>query len=200
MRTLFLLITLSCLSLLGNTQTVIKMKKQGGVSVIPCKVNGLSLSFIFDTGAGDVSISMTEASFMLKNNYLSSDDIKGTQQYRDANGNISEGIKILLREVEIAGLKLYNVEASIVNNLRAPLLLGQSAISKLGKIQLDLQSNTLTILDDKSSYDFSPSFTMKAPKIVELGEQFGLTFTLNEEGSYQKISLPELTDFDILMG
>jgi predicted aspartyl protease len=43
------------------SQTVIQMKREGGVSIIPCKVNGLQLSFIFDTGASDVSISLTEA-------------------------------------------------------------------------------------------------------------------------------------------
>lgn len=42
-------------------QTVIKMQRKGGVSVVPCTVNGLSLSFIFDTGASDVSLSLTEA-------------------------------------------------------------------------------------------------------------------------------------------
>jgi clan AA aspartic protease (TIGR02281 family) len=123
------------------------MKREGGVSIIPCKVNGLNLSFIFDTGASDVTISLTEASFMLKNGYLNKEDIFGTTKYSDANGNISEGIIINLKEIEISGLKLYNVRAAIVNNLDAPLLLGQSALSKLGKIQLDLGTNTLTIIE-----------------------------------------------------
>lgn len=132
-------------------QVVINMKKDGGVSVIPCKVNGLNLKFIFDTGASDVSISMTEATFMLKNDYLSKDDIVGKSNYLDANGNVSVGVNIILREVEIGGMKLYNVKANVVNNIKAPLLLGQSAISKLGKVQLDLEANTLTILDPKDS-------------------------------------------------
>ena len=42
------------------------------------------------------------------------------------------------------------------------------------------------------------SFTMEAPKVVELGEQFRLAFTINAKG--QNLKLPELTDFDILMG
>ncbi len=42
------------------------------------------------------------------------------------------------------------------------------------------------------------SFTMEAPKVVELGEQFRLAFTLNTKG--QNLKLPELSDFDILMG
>ncbi len=42
------------------------------------------------------------------------------------------------------------------------------------------------------------SFTMEAPKIVELGEQFRLAFTVNAKG--QNLKLPELSDFDVLMG
>ncbi len=98
------------------------MKKEGGVSIVPCKINGLNLSFIFDTGASDVTISLTEASFMLKNGYLTKEDIIGSEKYLDATGNISEGITINIREIEIEGLVLQNVKASIVKTLGAPLL------------------------------------------------------------------------------
>mgnify|MGYP002776377742 CR=1 FL=1 len=46
------------------SQTVIIMNKENGVYTVPCKINGLSLKFIFDTGASDVSISLTEAMFL----------------------------------------------------------------------------------------------------------------------------------------
>jgi len=128
-------------------QTIIQMTKEGGVYTMPCKVNGLSLKFIFDTGASDVSISATEALFMLKNGYLNSSDIVGTQNYIDATGKVTEGTKILIRNLEFSGLILTNVEASVVNSLNAPLLLGQSALSKLGKILLDYSNNTLTVLN-----------------------------------------------------
>jgi len=42
------------------------------------------------------------------------------------------------------------------------------------------------------------SFTMEAPKIVELGEQFRLAFTVNAKG--QSLKLPVLSDFEVLMG
>ena len=74
---------------------------------------------------------------------------------------ISEGVIINLKEIEIAGLKLYNVKASIVRNNKAPLLLGQSAIGKLGVIQLDLEKNTLTILSGKGSFDFSENYEQR---------------------------------------
>jgi clan AA aspartic protease (TIGR02281 family) len=154
----------------ASSQTVIKMKRDGGISIIPCKVNGLNLNFIFDTGASDVSLSMTEADFMLKNGYLLVSDIIGSNKFSDANGNISEGVIINLKEIEIAGLKLYNVKASIVKNNKAPLLLGQTAIGKLGKIQLDLEQNTLTILSGIGSYDFSAN-NQKSQESINLQPQ-----------------------------
>ena len=155
----------------ASSQTVIKMKREGGISIIPCKVNGLNLDFIFDTGASNVSLSMTEASFMLKNGYLSERDILGTNKFSDATGVISEGVIINLKEIEIAGLKLYNVKASIVKNNKAPLLLGQSAIGKLGVIQLDLEKNTLTILSGKGSFDFSENYEQRQQVSNNVGFQ-----------------------------
>lgn len=127
-------------------QTTIYMQKEGGVFTVPCIVNGIKLKFIFDTGASDVSISLTEANFMLKNGYLKNEDILGKENYSDATGNISEGTKINIRKIEFEGYTLYDVKASIVHTLSAPLLLGQSAMAKLGKFQLDPNNGTLTII------------------------------------------------------
>ncbi len=128
-----------------KAQTEIAMQQQNGVYYIPCKVNGLPLKFIFDTGASNVSISLIEAIFMLKNGYLSEDDLLGTEYYLIANGEVTEGTAIILREIEIGGRKLYNVRAGIVHNLDAPLLLGQSALSKLGKFNFDYSNSKMTI-------------------------------------------------------
>lgn len=147
-----LLLSIFALSL--NAQTKISMTKEGGVYTVPCKVNGLPLKFIFDTGASDVSISLTEALFMLKNGYLKKEDIGESVYYSIANGDVAKGTKLNIKEIEFAGLKLYNIEASIVHETSAPLLLGQSVISKLGKIQLE--GNELTILTKgQNSYDYS---------------------------------------------
>ena len=128
-----------------NIKVIHLEKMEGGTYEIPCKVNGLQLKFIFDTGASDVSISLTEALFMLKNGYLSEEDFTGTQSYQTASGEILEGTTIRINKLEFEGLTLYNIDASIVNEMKAPLLLGQSALSKLGRIQIDYQNNTLTI-------------------------------------------------------
>ena len=48
-------------------QVKITMERHGNVYYVPGKVNGLSMKFIFDTGASNVCLSLTEALFMLKN-------------------------------------------------------------------------------------------------------------------------------------
>ncbi|MFN5317502.1 MAG: FISUMP domain-containing protein [Bacteroidia bacterium] len=127
------------------TAQTIKMEKDGGVYKVPCKVNGLALKFIFDTGASGVSISATEAFFMIKNGYLNEDDLGGSEYYRIANGDIAEGTKVTLRKIEIGDKVLFNVKASIVHSIDAPLLLGQSVMERLGQFTIDYATNSLII-------------------------------------------------------
>jgi clan AA aspartic protease (TIGR02281 family) len=124
----------------------ISMKSRGaGTYEVPCKINGLLLNMIFDTGASDISISQTEVQFMLKNGYLNSSDFTGSQKYMDANGNITVGSTIVFRSVDFGGVILKNVKATVVNNKNAPLLFGQSALSKYGKIVIDNDNKIITI-------------------------------------------------------
>ena len=117
--------------------SLIPFEKEGGVFKVPCRVNGLPLHFVFDTGASDVTISTVEATFMLKNGYLKKQDLYGSEYYMTANGEIAEGTAVRLREVDFGGMKLTNVKASVVRSQTAPLLLGQSVLQRLGRIEID---------------------------------------------------------------
>lgn len=128
-----------------HTVTEVPFTKEQGVCKVKCDINGLPLHFVFDTGASDVTISMVEANFMFKNGYLSSNDIIGKQNYIDANGNVSEGTVINLKNVNFGGLELTNVKASVVRNQKAPLLLGQTVLGKAGKIEIDNAKKVLRI-------------------------------------------------------
>jgi clan AA aspartic protease (TIGR02281 family) len=169
-----------------SNQNLIQMKNIGGVSIIPCKVNGLNLNFIFDTGASNVSISMTEASFMFKNGYLEKSDIIGSSNFLDANGNINEGVLINLKEIEIGTKKIFNVRANVIKNNKAPLLLGQSAIKKLGELKIDLQNNTLEIFSGDNTN--SQLNTNTKNDIVSNNPIIGLT---------KKIGNIEVAQFDL---
>lgn len=148
-KIILILITLFCSIIASYSQEKIEMKKEYGVYTIPCTVNDLRLRFIFDTGASDVSISAIEAAFMLKNGYLSGSDFINSQEYILADGSIEENAVINIKELRIGSITLANVKACVVKNISAPLLLGQSVISKLGKWHVE--SNYLYLGDVESS-------------------------------------------------
>ena len=129
----------------STTERIVEIPftKSGGVTKVDCTINDLPLNFIFDTGASDVTISQVEANFMYKNGYLDSRDIVGKKTYQVATGAIAVGTTIILKEIEFAGLILRDVRASVVESQNAPLLLGQTVLQRLGKIEID---NTQRIL------------------------------------------------------
>lgn len=125
--------------------TEVPFTKEAGVCKVKCSINDLPLHFYFDTGAADVTISSVEAQFMFKNDYLSPADVKGSRLYGTASGDIAEGTVIMLRKVDFGGLELRNVRASVVHNQKAPLLLGQTVLERLGKIEIDYGRNVLKV-------------------------------------------------------
>ena len=137
----------------AEIKTILKLKRNGGIYIIPCKVNGVDFDFFFDTGASDVTISLNAANKLYNLGQLSSSDIIGRELYQVADGNLSEGAIIVLKEIKIDKIILKNVKASIVLNGDAPLLLGQTALEKLGKFSFDYSNNELTIIGLKE-FDF----------------------------------------------
>lgn len=133
--------------IVSSEQRIVEVpfSKANGVTKVDCSVNGLPLNFVFDTGASDVSLSQVEATFMFKNGYLNEKDIVGKQHYRTADGNISEGTVINLRQINFGGLELNDVRASVTKSQNAPLLLGQSILQRLGKIEIDNEKRVLKI-------------------------------------------------------
>lgn len=123
----------------------VPFNKDAGICKVKCSINGLPLHFYFDTGVTDVTISNVEAQFMMKNDYLKPTDVKGSAYYSTADGNVAAGTVILLRKVDFGGLELTNVRASVVDNQQAPLLLGQSVLSRLGKVEIDNGRHVLKI-------------------------------------------------------
>ena len=123
--------------------TKVKMEADGGVFLVPITLNGLDLKIIFDTGASSICISSAEATVKVRQGQITRDDILGQQQFQDATGRVSVGTVINLKTVEIGGIVLHDVEATVVDNIQAPLLLGQTALAKFGKISIDYDNLTI---------------------------------------------------------
>ena len=132
------------------SQKVIQMESQNGVYRISCSVNGAKMKMIFDTGASTVSLSESMANFLYDNGYISKEDVLGTSKTQTADGSIHDNVVINIKDIEISGLHLKNVQAVVISSQNAPLLLGQSAIQKLGRITLN--GNKLIINDYEGDY------------------------------------------------
>lgn len=123
--------------------TRVHMTCKNGIYYVPITVNDTPMTFIFDTGASVISISTAEVATLYKEGKITEDDVIGQQQFIDATGRISVGAVINLRTVTIGGVTLKNVQASVVDNINAPLLLGQTALSRFGKISIDYDNNII---------------------------------------------------------
>lgn len=128
----------------------IKMNPSGGVYTIPCVVNGVKMNFIFDTGASNVCLSLTEALFMYKNGILTDSDIIGKSQSQIADGSIVENTEVILHSIDVGGILITDVKALVSSNLNAPLLLGQSVIKKLGAFEI--KGDSLIIKPQNKNY------------------------------------------------
>lgn len=128
----------------SGTGVDIPFEVYGNVRYVKVKVNGVEMEMIFDTGASGVSLSLTEAIFLAKQGKLTKDDFLGSTNIQTANGEVSEGMVVNLKEVELAeGLVATNVTAIIVGNLEAPLLLGNSALKDIGSFEIDDEAKVI---------------------------------------------------------
>jgi aspartyl protease family protein len=118
-------------------RNVLKMELENGVRFVWIEINGIRLRFIFDTGASNICISPIEATVLYKQGTLQKQDILDIEYFQDATGRISEGTKVNLREVKIGDMILENVEALVIDNVNAPLLLGQTVLERFGSIEID---------------------------------------------------------------
>ncbi len=128
----------------GNSINIAYTEMYGNTITIPVKINGMSLDMIFDTGASATCITLAEAQYLYEKGNLSDNDIIDTQHFQTADGNISTGLRIILRNVSIGDeINLTNVEAVVVQNQQAPLLLGQSVMKNFREISVDRENGVV---------------------------------------------------------
>lgn len=126
-----------------ESDNTLQMEIEDGVRYVWIQINGIRLRFIFDTGASSICISPAEATVLYRQGTLRKEDILDVEYFQDATGRISEGTKINLREVKIGNMILEDVKATVVDNVNAPLLLGQTVLERFGKIEIDNENGQI---------------------------------------------------------
>ncbi|MGE3784630.1 MAG: TIGR02281 family clan AA aspartic protease, partial [Alphaproteobacteria bacterium] len=128
---------LALLTCQAAAETIQLKKHPGGGYTIAGRINdAVSLTFILDTGASDVSIPDEVARELERAGKLDRGDFIGTRTYVLADGSKVPSRRVLLRELTIGGQTVSNVTASIGRS-GSPPLLGQSFLSKFASWTLD---------------------------------------------------------------
>jgi clan AA aspartic protease (TIGR02281 family) len=136
-------------------ETIQLKKHPGGGFTIPGRINdAVTLTFILDTGASDVSIPDEVARELERAGKLDRGDFIGTRTYVLADGSKVPSRRVLLRELTVGGVTASNVTASIARP-GSPPLLGQSFLSKFASWTLDNERNVL-VLQSKGGAAASP--------------------------------------------
>ena len=132
------------IEVLKTIPTQVSVKRFGGVYTLPVELNGvLKIDFIFDSGASDVSISPDIALTLIKAGTVKETDWLEGAYYKFADGSSAKSKRFKLKSLKIGNKVITNVSCSISNSLDAPMLLGQSVLSKFGKFTFDNKKQVL---------------------------------------------------------
>lgn len=122
-----------------------KLSTQGGVFTISGRLNGvLTLDFILDSGAADVSIPADVASTLLRTHTIKQGDFLPGATYIMADGSRTRSQRFMIRQLEVGNVIVRNVPASVSSN-HGDLLLGQSFLSRFPRWSIDNQSHKLIL-------------------------------------------------------
>jgi clan AA aspartic protease (TIGR02281 family) len=125
------------------------LHERGGTYDVKGSINGLKMDMLYDTGASDVSISQLEEEFMLKNGYLSENDYVGENSFHIADGSAVKSKLYVVKDFELGGVVVHNVEISAMPNREAGILLGQSVMARFGKFEIDNDRNVIKFTSNK---------------------------------------------------
>lgn len=122
----------------------VPLEKSEGVYYVPALLNNvINIKFVIDSGAAEVSISPDIALTLIKARTVTENDFLPGMIYQLADGSKVKSDRFILRSLKIGDAVLKDDPCSISNSLLSPLLLGQSALEKLGSVTFDYNSGVV---------------------------------------------------------
>ena len=122
--------------------------EQDGEKYIDVTVNGkLTVKMILDSGCSTTLISIAEARYLYEKGCITEDDFLGTTQTQIADGMIGESMVVNLRELVISDkIVCYNVTATVAENAKAPLLLGNEVLNRVPSYSVDNENKLIRFM------------------------------------------------------
>lgn len=123
----------------NNEQLVISVS-QDNHYYLTIKINNQSIKFMIDTGASDLVIDKKLASKL----GINIENLYYDKIFRTANGEVS-GASTYFNEIDVAGVKFYNVSASVTSSELSVPLLGMSFLKRFYKYEFYRDKLILTL-------------------------------------------------------
>ena len=123
--------------------TLVPLVQDGGTFRVPVTINGqLTLKFVVDSGASDVSIPADVVLTLVRTETITDGDFLGKQTYTLADGSTVPSQRFVIRSLKVGDRLLENVTGSIAP-VAGSLLLGQSFLSRFKSWSIDNQRQAL---------------------------------------------------------
>ena len=144
------------------------LTREGGVLVLPVQINHrITLNFTIDSGATDVVIPQDVFSTLSRTGTITSKDMLASGTYELADGTRHQSRRFRIRSLEMGGLELNDITASVAP-AGGSLLLGQSFLSHLPGWSIDNRRELLIIGNGKKTEDAAlPSEIQQAKSEIE---------------------------------
>lgn len=114
-----------------------------GTFVVPVTINDtITVKFIIDTGASDVSVPADVVLTLIRTGSITRDDFLGQQRYQLADGSTVPSPVFIIRSLKVGDKVLENVRASVAS-VKGSLLLGQSFLNRFNSWSVDNKNRLL---------------------------------------------------------
>jgi tetratricopeptide (TPR) repeat protein/predicted aspartyl protease len=125
--------------------TIVPMVPEGGTFLVPVRINDqITLKFVIDSGASDVSVPADVVMTLLRTGTITDADFLGTQEYRMANGSVVPSKQFVIRSLKVGDRTLNDVTGGIAP-VEGSLLLGQSFLRRFKSWSIDNQREALIL-------------------------------------------------------
>jgi TPR repeat protein len=128
---------------LSASATSVPMREVGGIYVVPVLINdAITLNFIVDSGAADVSIPADVVMTLVRAGTLAKSDFLGEKTYVLADGSTVPSQTFRIRSLKVGGKVVENVTGSIASEKSNPLV-GQSFLGRFKSWSVDNAKHAL---------------------------------------------------------
>jgi clan AA aspartic protease (TIGR02281 family) len=139
----------------GSDQVVVPMVSDGGTFAVPVTINNqITLKFVVDSGASDVSIPTDVVSTLVRTGTITDADFLGRQTYRLADGSTVPSQRFQIRSLKVGNRTSENVTAGIAP-VAGQLVLGQSFLKRFQSWSIDNGRSALILNGDPTPSDGS---------------------------------------------